>query len=104
MVRCAKQRSHNESASMGTEERRGGEGAGPERGCLIVEDRPDTRAWLGEVVAEAFPDMGQAAVGSLREARGWLKSQAAQPAWRLALVLIDLGLPDGSGVALIGEV
>jgi DNA-binding NarL/FixJ family response regulator len=79
---------------------------GGPRGCLVVEDRPDTRAWLVEVVRETFPDMGVATAASLREARRWLAEQAQQhqPPWCLSLALIDLGLPDGSGVELIGEV
>lgn len=78
--------------------------AEPERGCLIVEDRPDTRAWLVRVVAETFPDMAIATAGSLREARRWLADHAGSPAWRLDLALLDLGLPDGSGVELVAEV
>ena len=70
------------------------------RGCLIVEDRPDTREWLCGVAAEAFPGIAVATAGSLREARVWL----AAPAWPLSLVLIDLGLPDGSGVELVAEI
>lgn len=77
--------------------------ASPDRGCLIVEDRPDTREWLAGVVAEAFPDMAVATAGSLRDARRWLEDRAAHPPWRLTLALIDLGLPDGSGVDLVRE-
>ncbi|MBU1377727.1 MAG: response regulator transcription factor [Alphaproteobacteria bacterium] len=79
-------------------------GAPPDRGCLIVEDRPDTREWLAAVVAETFPDMAQATAGSLRDARRWLEAHAANPPWRLTLALIDLGLPDGSGVELVREI
>jgi DNA-binding NarL/FixJ family response regulator len=86
-----------------SEETRPHGGGAPARACLIVEDRVDTRAWLGDVVAEAFPDMVRTAVGSLRDARRWLAEQAEAPAWTLALAIIDLGLPDGSGVDLIGE-
>jgi len=78
--------------------------ASPDRGCLIVEDRLDTREWLAAVVAETFPDMAQATAGSLREARRWLADHAAAPPWRLTLALIDLGLPDGSGVELVREI
>jgi len=78
--------------------------ASPDRGCLIVEDRLDTREWLAQVVAETFPDMAQATAGSLREARRWLEDHAADPPWRLTLALIDLGLPDGSGVDLVREI
>lgn len=76
----------------------------PDRGCLIVEDRLDTREWLAAVVAETFPDMAQATAGSLREARRWLEDHAADPPWRLTLALIDLGLPDGSGMDLVREI
>jgi len=75
----------------------------PDRGCLIVEDRPDTRAWLAEVVADAFPDMAVATAASLREARRFLEDHTADPAWRLTLALVDLGLPDGSGTDLVRE-
>jgi len=77
--------------------------APPERGCLIVEDRPDTRAWLADVVADAFPDMAQATARSLREARRLLEGHAVAPPWRLTLALVDLGLPDGSGTDLVRE-
>lgn len=77
--------------------------ASPIRGCLVVEDRPDTREWLEDVVREAFPDMAVASAATLRDARRWLADQAAAPSCRLALALVDLGLPDGSGVDLVRE-
>lgn len=76
-------------------------GEGP-RCCLIVEDRPDTAAWLAGVVAETFPDMSVAMAGTLREARRWLAEGADAATFRLAL--LDLGLPDGSGVELVAEI
>ncbi|TAJ68997.1 MAG: response regulator transcription factor [Phenylobacterium sp.] len=79
-------------------------GASPDRGCLIVEDRPDTREWLAAVVAETFPDMALATAATLREARRWLEAHAENPPWRLTLALLDLGLPDGSGVDLVREI
>ena len=69
----------------------------------MVEDRPDTRAWLLDVVAEAFPDMAVASAGSLRDARRWLGAHVAAPAFRLTLAIVDLGLPDGSGVDLLAD-
>ena len=89
---------------MAHDQREVPDGAPERRGCLIVEDRPDTRAWLEGVVADAFPDMAVATAASLRDARRLLAEHAAAPAFRLTLALIDLGLPDGSGVDLIGEV
>lgn len=69
-----------------------------------MEDRPDTRAWLVAVVAETFPDMALATASTLREARRWLEAHAAEPPWRLTLAVVDLGLPDGSGVDLVREI
>jgi len=78
--------------------------ASPDRGCLIVEDRADTREWLTGVVAEAFPDMAQAEAASLRDARRWLEGHRQAPPWRLTLAVLDLGLPDGSGIELVREI
>ncbi|WP_240098158.1 LuxR C-terminal-related transcriptional regulator [Thermomonas flagellata] len=64
------------------------------RRALVVDDQPEARAWLEAAVAVAFPEVAVASAGSLGEAMAQL-----DPAPELALV--DLGLPDGSGVALI---
>ena len=80
----------------------GGQDDGDGRLCLIVEDRPDTRAWLVELVGETFPDLKLATATTLREARRWLAEEA--PRGTLALAIIDLGLPDGSGVELVADV
>ncbi|WP_293378426.1 response regulator transcription factor [Phenylobacterium sp. SCN 70-31] len=74
------------------------------RGCLIVEDRPDTLEWLTGLVAESFPDMTIVSATSLREARRRIEEHRTAPRWRLALAVIDLGLPDGSGVDLVREI
>ncbi|MCE9659610.1 MAG: response regulator transcription factor [Burkholderiales bacterium] len=62
---------------------------------LVLDDDADARAWLQAAVRQAFPDAEVTAAGSLREARVALR--AASP----DLALIDLDLPDGSGVSLI---
>ena len=66
--------------------------------CLVVEDTPSTRSWLSEAAARAFPDMPIDAVGSVREASDWLRRHERAPR---ALLIVDLGLPDGSGLEIV---
>ena len=62
---------------------------------LIVEDVAETRRWLEEIVRVAFPDChihGAASVGdALADVQGG----------DFDLALIDLGLPDGSGLQVL---
>lgn len=66
--------------------------------ALILEDKPEVNAWLSALVQQAFPRFSTVAAGSLKAAREQL---AEKKDFRLAL--IDLGLPDGSGIGLIRE-
>lgn len=70
------------------------------RGYLVVEDIPHTRAWLVSTIAEAFGSDAYGA-GTLKEARAWLRQRDLGVPF---LALIDLGLPDGSGIELIEEI
>ncbi len=65
---------------------------------LIVEDLPRTRAWLAAIVARAFPMSDCRQTGSLAETQAILDGFAPQ------LALIDLGLPDGSGLDIIRRI
>ncbi|MES3007915.1 MAG: response regulator transcription factor [Pseudomonadota bacterium] len=64
---------------------------------LIVEDLPDARDWLQAALGQAFPGIEIETAASLAEAREHTARRLPQVA------LIDIGLPDGSGIDLIGE-
>ncbi|MBL4917922.1 response regulator transcription factor [Szabonella alba] len=63
---------------------------------LIVEDIAETRRWLGEIAQSAFPEARISEADTLRGARVLLD----QPH---DLALIDLGLPDGSGLDFLRD-
>lgn len=65
--------------------------------CLLVEDQPHTRDWMLRVLASAFPGLQIATAGSVKAAQRWLDDNGAT----LTLAVVDIGLPDGSGVDIV---
>ena len=74
----------------------------PFRQAVVIEDITATRDWLTGLIHAAFDDIGVFHAGDLRGAREWFVQRPGDGGDTLALV--DLGLPDGSGVDLIREV
>ena len=66
---------------------------------FILEDLPESQAWLRDALEQSFPGIAIDSAYSLAEAAHKL---AAGPAPDIAL--IDLGLPDGSGITLIEQI
>ncbi len=69
---------------------------------LVLEDQAETRAWLAGVARSVFPGVTVIEAASLAQACAWLNGGEDAVA-RLRLAIIDLGLPDGSGIGFIRE-
>lgn len=63
--------------------------------ALIVEDIAETSRWLTGIIDEAFPGCTIKEVRNLREAQQCIADEDFD------LALIDIGLPDGSGLDLV---
>jgi DNA-binding NarL/FixJ family response regulator len=63
--------------------------------ALIVEDAPEISQWLAQTARLAFPSLKTQCVSYAKEALAQLQAHPFD------LVLVDLGLPDGSGVDVL---
>ncbi len=64
--------------------------------ALIVEDLPQIRGWLGDVARAAFPAVQVTTAARVDQALACVAQQ------NFDLALVDLGLPDGSGLDVVG--
>ncbi|MFN9707901.1 MAG: response regulator [Burkholderiales bacterium] len=62
---------------------------------LLLEDIPEIRHWLKALILQIFPGSKVAEAATVQDAIHWVRHET----FRLAL--IDLGLPDGSGVDVV---
>jgi len=65
---------------------------------LVLEDHPETREWLTQIIRQAFVEVELFEASSLAQARNIIADT------QLDLALIDLNLPDGNGVEIISEI
>lgn len=66
--------------------------------ALLLEDNEDTRLWLSELVKNAFRGINVIQASTMAMARKELTQN------RFNLAIIDINLPDGSGIDLIREI
>lgn len=68
--------------------------------CLVLEDHVETSAWLVSIISATFPGAEVRVARSLREGYALLGALLDGPGapW---LALVDLGLPDGSGLEML---
>ena len=68
---------------------------------IVVEDMPATREWLAQALQQAFPGINTHTAATVEQARTWLAGLASRHHQASVLALIDLRLPDGSGLDIV---
>ena len=66
--------------------------------ALIIEDLSDAAAWLQQALHHSFPQVHTHTVSSVATALHYLSTTTV-----LDLALVDLGLPDGSGITILEQ-
>jgi DNA-binding NarL/FixJ family response regulator len=64
---------------------------------LLLEDLPEIRAWMRNLVLQVFPG------ATIHESARVQDALGVVAAVKLDLALVDLGLPDGSGVGVVAR-
>ena len=70
----------------------------PYQNILIVEDLPDVADWLYRVCESCF------AGANIRTANSVSDAKSAISDWTPQLALLDIGLPDGSGIGIMADI
>jgi len=65
---------------------------------LIVEDHDDSRIWWQEHLADVFTGIQITSTSTLSDAKQLLKQN------QFTLGILDINLPDGSGIDLLEEI
>lgn len=73
------------------------------RRLLVVEDNPETRQWICATLRSTFPDVEFTPAATFREAEALLFGRDGERR-AFDVALLDIALPDGSGIALIRRI
>lgn len=63
--------------------------------ALVIEDNPETRQWLAKCIRAAFSELEVVEADTVSQAMEKIRL------YEFSMALVDLGLPDGSGLDLI---